>query len=971
MTSLNGLIEEIIKISDRLLQYNNGWLLAVILFIYLIFRDKIMDLSSNLIKLLYNRIYNSLAGNRFFLENSLRHYRKALVGRYNKLQIPFQSDRSFPMDDFYLPSIKMVTANNEQIEANNAIAKYHKLLILGPPGSGKSLLLKHIALTYAEGRLDNFPDNLIPIFLEFHRFSDSYQSLEQHLVAELAINDFPNAERFVSYSLKKGILMLLLDGFDEVKDSERAQVIQQIDELLYFYPKSRIIITCRTSSYKNELVNIIDQTLQIKEFSDEQIFKFLSLWKFLEPSSKSIEQLIQFLRDKPQIMALARNPLLLTIIALLYVDTHFVLPQSRVEFYNKSIDVLLRNRNVERNRFTAPLKQKVLEHLALFFQDSVNRRQKNKFGINYQTVISEIQKVLPNFNLQPEDASPLLKEIVERSGLLLSIDGGNSYQFAHLTFQEFFVASQLINDADGLIYRFQTDHDTWRETVKLWCGLTLDSTSFIRRIYEEDPITAFECLSDARKVDPKLSNDISNNVKALKARLGAGDVIKNTKIDFQSSSGFFINKENILSFKVSNLTKKSIQNILLELDDTPKYTVTQPKQKKHTLLELEGEDSQIIDYKIIVTTTGIITLQLKVNGEFYQPPLEIYGVMDNPYLYGPPIEDISNFYGREIELQTIIDNIQRSTPIHTMLIGEQRSGKTSMLYRLLERLKNPYIPIYISFSGIERNDKEALNWLLDKIIENLKEENLLNKKNYHISLKYSTDFTKILREIIQDIKAINKDYTIVLLLDEAHLMNEIDVKFQEVLRETFNQFIKDIRVVLACYYDFFDGLNVSGSPLQNIFEYKFLKPLDGDDLIKLIVEPAARLDYRYEEDAKDAIKKISGGHPYYTQFLCAESFREATNYNTRIISIGHVKVAENKVLTSDKQRFKMGFWKNMMGEERLFLKELVTRGNTNYLSKQVINRLKSKYILKESNDSLIFTATLFENWTKQLIEENI
>ena len=133
-------------------------------------------------------------------------------------------------------------------------------------------------------------------------------------------------------------------------------------------------------------------------------------------------------------------------------------------------------------------------------------------------MLDQVRQVLPGLNLQPDqDAQPLLDEIVERSGLLLSIDGGESYQFAHLTLQEFFAAAELIDEADGLIDRFRADPDVWRETVKLWCGLARDSTALIREVYATDPITAFECLADAQKADQALVDEI---VAAFKTRLG-------------------------------------------------------------------------------------------------------------------------------------------------------------------------------------------------------------------------------------------------------------------------------------------------------------------------------------------------------------------------------------------------------------------------------------------------------------------
>ncbi|NET61467.1 MAG: hypothetical protein F6K47_36700 [Symploca sp. SIO2E6] len=124
-----------------------------------------------------------------------------------------------------------------------------------------------------------------------------------------------------------------------------------------------------------------------------------------------------------------------------------------------------------------------------------------------------MKKVLPGLNIEEEQAVPLLDEIVERSGLLLAIDGGERYQFSHLTLQEFFAAAALLENADDLVTRFQTDPDAWRETVKLWCGLAGDSTTLISKVYRTDAITAFECLADAPKVDPDLAKRIIDHFK--------------------------------------------------------------------------------------------------------------------------------------------------------------------------------------------------------------------------------------------------------------------------------------------------------------------------------------------------------------------------------------------------------------------------------------------------------------------------
>jgi len=170
--------------------------------------------------------------------------------------------------------------------------------------------------------------------------------------------------------------------------------------------------------------------------------------------------------------------------------------------------LLLGRLHNERNRFQECEKRSVLRHLAIQFYDLAERQEKDRRSVDFESVLRDVKAVLPSVGLTATDARPLLTEIVERSGLLLCIDGGERYQFAHLTLQEFFAAEALLNDDRTLLQEFQGDPDAWREVVKLWCGLANDSTVVVRQVREIDPITAFECLADAQKVESVLVDQL-------------------------------------------------------------------------------------------------------------------------------------------------------------------------------------------------------------------------------------------------------------------------------------------------------------------------------------------------------------------------------------------------------------------------------------------------------------------------------
>ncbi|NJP06522.1 MAG: NACHT domain-containing protein [Chloroflexaceae bacterium] len=499
---------------------NAGWVIALLLLLLLLFRDSLRTWAIRPTRAVGDHLYYLLAGKLWMQPITLMRYRRALKEMYRHVHIPFRPLRPLDLQDVYVPLQVAGSLDQTPMDAYRAMSTWPRLVITGDPGSGKSMLLKHMVLTYAQGQPGLPLPNVIPILLELHRLNDPERSLQKQLAMELARNDFPRADQFIEHALERGTLLLLFDGLDEVSSNQRPWVVQQMSDLLYRYDGCRAVITCRSAVYHQEFANLVNQTLAIAALDDQQMDQFLQPWeRDMHTVDKSVDHLLQTLRDRPQVLSLARNPLLLTIIAYLYTDTTFVLSRSRAEFYRKSTDILLDQWHQERNQFDARYKRLILQRLALFCQDTNQQSRSGLPGMDYTQALQQVAQCLPALNIpvDQQNAVALLHEIVERSGLLMPIDGGLRYQFAHLTFQEFFAAAELLDDSAGLLQRFFADPDTWRETVTLWCGLARDSTPLIRAIYQHDPITAFACLVDAQQVEPGLTGEI---VKACGLQLG-------------------------------------------------------------------------------------------------------------------------------------------------------------------------------------------------------------------------------------------------------------------------------------------------------------------------------------------------------------------------------------------------------------------------------------------------------------------
>ncbi len=869
------------------------------------------------------------------------------------------------------------------------------LVIVGPPGCGKTTLLQHVALTFATNRQRRYHLRAYTPLLLFLREHINTIVEQSPSLAELAQGHFSDQKRYPEISpppewfprqLKAGKCLVLLDGLNEVVDVEQRQKIAiWVDKQIRHYPHCYFILTARPQGYRDAPLTRA-YVLEVMPFNAEQVKRFIHKWYLAnkiisygkdnpgvrQNAEHEAQDLLRRIQEQPRLKELTVNPLLLTMIANVHTYRG-VLPERRVELYAEIFDVLLGHWQQAKgivDRLTAAQKQTILRPLA---EEMMTRKARE---METQKAIEVITPYLKQVGVTETDIPGFLNDLqANSSGLLLEKDAG-IWSFAHLTFQEYLCASHWRRTGkprnwDSTQWQTFITDGWWHETLSFYAAQA-DATPLIKACLQVNTTPALKFAIDIEKEALKLEPNIRNVLYDFIHQLGHPHLCP-IKVEFDGRSGFYINKEEVLRLTITNIIETPIQNVTVELDDTAKYSVQlrDENQRQKIFSEIKKEETQFLEYTIMIYNPGSVTLQLKVNGKVYQDDiLEIQAVRDNPYLINTPVRNADDFFGRKIELQTSLSNIIRLTGTHTMIIGEQRSGKTSLLYQIQEHLREPYLPIYISFGGIERHEEKlALNWLLDQIIEEMNRRKHLYNLNGTISLKYCSDFTKFFEEFIQNIKAVNQEYRLVLLLDEAHLMNEISVKFQEVLRETFSKLVRDVRVILACYYDFFENLKTSGSPLQNIFEYLFLKPFEGDDLTNLITEPASRFDYYYEEDAKEAIRSASGGHPYYCQFLCAKSFTEAEESKTKIITLNHIEKAEKQVIDSDKNRFDMGYWNNMRQEDRLFLKRLITGESTDYVSKQIVNRLKQKFIIKELNGKYVFTATLFREWIKQLIQE--
>jgi predicted NACHT family NTPase len=394
-----------------------------------------------------------------------------------------------------------------------AVENIKKMMILGKPGAGKTTFLKHLAIQCIGGA---FLADRIPMFITLKDFAEaeertnllgyivfvyvdrlvSMSPVEADLTHNLSSNRFVQAENLpLQTILNAGKALILLDGLDEIREIDNDRVLRQIKEFSQQFPDNQFVITCRIAAREYTFERFTE--VEIADFDDQQIADFSNKWFHCKNDPIKAERFLQKLKEDKPIRELATNPLLLTLLCLVFEDSGSF-PSNRVELYEIGLDVLLKKwdvkRNIERDQVYKGLslkrKEDLLSQIAYSTFAAGNYFFKQR---EVERLIRQYIQNLPNANTDPEvlevDSAAVLKSIEAHHGLLVE-RARSIYSFSHLTFHEYFTAQKVFANSDpqSLEKALQTlvshiSEKRWREVFLLTVGM-LPSADYLLRLME-------------------------------------------------------------------------------------------------------------------------------------------------------------------------------------------------------------------------------------------------------------------------------------------------------------------------------------------------------------------------------------------------------------------------------------------------------------------------------------------------------
>ena len=335
-----------------------------------------------------------------------------------------------------------------------ALAKISNYIVItGTGGLGKSMMMRNLLLT----SISSFSEaGMIPLFVPLKDYS-----LENSDLFDYIYNTIPNERRRARISkeqyadlLLHNRIILLLDGYDEIKSLCVQTFDNALKDFIHKYPNNMYIISSRPFEPNGIFKRFLH--LSLVPFSLTQSIKLIEKLEFRPDEPGIKEKFIQQLESTlyQTHTEFASNPLLLTIMLMTF-EQFAEVPSKMHVFYREAYATLSQKHDASKGAYKRALKTGLsADRFADYFSEFCARTYAEE---KYEMTHKDITECFNKLNIRKRDEN--LKFTSDdfiydlQNNLCLLYYESGKYHFTHRSFQEYFCALYFSKQKDKALER--------------------------------------------------------------------------------------------------------------------------------------------------------------------------------------------------------------------------------------------------------------------------------------------------------------------------------------------------------------------------------------------------------------------------------------------------------------------------------------------------------------------------------------